>query len=103
MVNRELYVSYGFSSVRRQQRRVRHAPNMSTSFICHFRDTRRQISRRPSLLVVRLLTSTLQVYLYISTLQNHICIYKTIPQMSAPTAIPALDEASKVRTILQKS
>lgn len=55
------------------------------------------------LLVVRLLTSTLQVYLYISTLQNHICIYKTISQMSAPTAIPALDEASKVRTILQKS
>nr|KIR45457.1 mitochondrial import inner membrane translocase subunit TIM8 [Cryptococcus bacillisporus CA1280] len=58
-------------------------------------DRRRQISRRPSLLVVRLLTSTLQVYLYISTLQNYIYIYKTISQMSAPTAIPALDEASK--------
>lgn len=62
-----------------------------------------QISRRPSLLVVRLLTSTLQVYLYIFTLQNYIYIYKTISEMSAPTTIPALDEASKVRTILQKS
>lgn len=113
MVKRELYVSYGFSAVRRQQQRQQEVLSSSCPKYFHVihlpfpvekkKKTLLQISERPSLLVVRLLTSTLQVYLYIFTLQNYIYIYKTISEMSAPTTIPALDEASKVRTILQKS
>lgn len=47
MVKRELYVSYGFSAVRRQQQRQQEVlssscPNISTSFICLFRWRRRR-------------------------------------------------------------
>lgn len=53
--------------------------------------------------VGRSASSTLQVYLFLSKLQNYVHTYENISDMSAPTSIPALDEASKVRPFFKKT